>query len=86
MEDEDHDLNYRIKRTRRPTFPKKREIVRKRNLEDELNRFENYSSDAHRYLWDAFESYPSSRNFDRLQRNFFMNREEFQNSYLEETG
>ena len=30
---------------------KEREIVReKRNLEDELNRFEGYSSDAHRYF------------------------------------
>ena len=60
-----------LRRQEDQLFQKEREIVReKRNLEDELNRFEGYSSDAHRYLWDAFESYPSSRKIS--------------NSYLEE--
>lgn len=65
---------------------KEREIVReKRNLEDELNRFEGYSSDAHRYLWDAFESYTSSRNFfDQLQEGFLHESRKISNSYLEE--
>ena len=65
---------------------KEREIVReKRNLEDELNRFEGYRSDAHRYLWDAFESYPSSRNFfDQLQEGFLHESRKISNSYLEE--
>lgn len=65
---------------------KEREIVReKRNLEDELNRFEGYSSDAHRYLWDAFESHPSSRNFfDQLQEGFLHESRKISNSYLEE--
>lgn len=65
---------------------KEREIVReKRNLEDELNRFEGYRSDAHRYLWDAFESYPSSRNFfDQLQEEFLHESRKISNSYLEE--
>ena len=59
-----------LRRQEDQLFQKEREIVReKRNLEDELNRFEGYSSDAHRYLWDAFESF---------KRNFFMNREKFQ--------
>ena len=56
-----------------------------KNLEDELNRFEGYSSDAHRYLWDAFESYPSSRNFfDQLQEGFLHESRKISNSYLEE--
>lgn len=65
---------------------KEREIVReKRNLEDELNRFEGYSSDAHRYLWDAFESYPSSRNFfDHLQEESLHESRKISTSYLEE--
>ena len=65
---------------------KEREIVReKRNLEDELNRFEGYSSDAHRYLWDAFESYPSSRNFfDHLQEEALHESRKISTSYLEE--
>lgn len=69
-----------LRRQEDQLFQKEREIVReKRNLEDELNRFEGYSSDAHRYLWDAFESYPSSRNFlTNFKRDFFMNREKFQ--------
>lgn len=65
---------------------KEREIVReKRNLEDELNRFEGYSSDAHRYLWDAFESYTSSRNFfDHLQEEALHESRKISTSYLEE--
>ena len=64
---------------------RKRNCKRKRNLEDELNRFEGYSSDAHRYLWDAFESYPSSRNFfDQLQEEFLHESRKISNSYLEE--
>ena len=61
-------------------YQKERDIVKeKRNLENEMNRFEGYSSDAHRYLWDAFESYPSSRNFfDHLQEEALQNREKFQ--------
>lgn len=61
-------------------YQKERDIVKeKRNLENEMNRFEGYSSDAHRYLWDAFESYPSSRNFlTNFRRGLFMNREKFQ--------
>lgn len=75
-----------LRRQEDQLFQKEREIVReKRNLEDELNRFEGYSSDAHRYLWDAFESYPSSRNFfDQLQEGFLHESQKISNSYLEE--
>ena len=75
-----------LRRQEDQLFQKEREIVReKRNLEDELNRFEGYSSDAHRYLWDAFESYPSSRNFlDQLQEGFLHESRKISNSYLEE--
>ena len=50
-------------------FQKERAIIKEtRKLEEDLNRFEAYSYDAHRFLWNAFESYPSSRNFfDHLQ-------------------
>ena len=75
-----------LRRQEDQLFQKEREIVReKRNLEDELNRFEGYSSDAHRYLWDAFESYPSSRNlFDQLQEEVHHESRKISNSYLEE--
>lgn len=67
-------------------YQKERDIVKeKRNLENEMNRFEGYSSDAHRYLWDAFESYPSSRNFfDQLQEGVIHESRKISNSYLEE--
>ena len=50
-------------------FQKERAIIKEtRKLEEDLNRFEAYSYDAHRFLWNVFESYPSSRNFfDHLQ-------------------
>ena len=75
-----------LRRQEDQLFQKEREIVReKRNLEDELNRFEGYSSDAHRYLWDAFESYPSSRNFfDHLQEEALHESQKISTSYLEE--
>ena len=75
-----------LRRQEDQLFQKEREIVReKRNLEDELNRFEGYSSDAHRYLWDAFESYPSSRNFfDHLQEEALHESRKISTSYLEE--
>ena len=75
-----------LRRQEDQLFQKEREIVReKRNLEDELNRFEGYSSDAHRYLWDAFESYPSSRNlFDQLQEEVHHESRKISTSYLEE--
>lgn len=65
---------------------KEREIVReKRNLEEDLNRFEAYSYDAHRFLWNAFESYPSSRNFfDHLQEEALHESRKISTSYLEE--
>lgn len=67
-------------------YQKKREIVKeKRNLENEMNRFEGFSSEAHRYLWDAFEFYPSSRNFfDQLQEGVIHESRKISNSYLEE--
>lgn len=67
-------------------YQKERDIVKeKRNLENEMNRFEGYSSDAHRYLWNAFESYPSSRNFfDQLQEGVIHESRKISNSYLEE--
>ena len=75
-----------LRRQEDQLFQKEREIVReKRNLEDELNRFEGYSSDAHRYLWNAFESYPSSRNFfDHLQEEALHESRKISTSYLEE--
>ena len=75
-----------LRRQEDQLFQKEREIVReKRNLEDELNRFEGYSSDAHRFLWNAFESYPSSRNFfDHLQEEALHESRKISNSYLEE--
>ena len=67
-------------------FQKERPIIKEtRKLEEDLNRFEAYSYDAHRYLWDAFESYPSSRNFfDQLQEEFLHESRKISNSYLEE--
>ena len=67
-------------------FQKERAIIKEtRKLEEDLNRFEAYSYDAHRYLWDAFESYPSSRNFfDQLQEGFLHESRKISNSYLEE--
>ena len=75
-----------LRRQEDQLFQKEREIVReKRNLEDELNRFEPYSYDAHRFLWNAFESYPSSRNFfDHLQEEALHESRKISTSYLEE--
>lgn len=54
-------------------------------MEEDLNRFEAYSYDAHRFLWNAFESYPSSRNFfDHLQEEALHESRKISTSYLEE--
>ena len=67
-------------------FQKERAIIKEtRKLEEDLNRFEAYSYDANRFLWNAFESYPSSRNFfDQLQEGFLHESRKISNSYLEE--
>ena len=67
-------------------YQKERAILKeKRNLENEMNRFESYSSEAHRLLWNSFESYPSSRNFfDHLQEEALHESRKISNSYLEE--
>lgn len=67
-------------------YQKERAILKeKRSLEDEMNRFEGYSSEAHRLLWNSFESYPSSRNlFDQLQEEVLHESRQISNSYLEE--
>lgn len=67
-------------------YQKERAILKeKRSLEDEMNRFEGYSSEAHRLLWNSFESYPSSRNlFDQLQEEVLHESRKISNSYLEE--
>lgn len=67
-------------------YQKERAILKeKRSLEDEMNRFEGYSSEAHRLLWNSFESYPSSRNlFDQLQEEVLHESRKMSNSYLEE--
>lgn len=67
-------------------YQKEKDLVKeKRSLEDEMNRFEGYSSEAHRLLWISFESYPSSRNlFDQLQEEVHHESRKISNSYLEE--
>lgn len=67
-------------------YQKERAILKeKRSLEDEMNRFEGYSSEAHRLLWNSFESYPSSRNlFDQLQEEVLHESRKISDSYLEE--
>lgn len=67
-------------------YQKERAILKeKRSLEDEMNRFEGYSFEAHRLLWNSFESYPSSRNlFDQLQEEVLHESRNMSNSYLEE--
>jgi len=67
-------------------FQKERDIIKEtRKLEEDLNRFEGYSSEAHRLLWNAFESYPSSRNFfDHLQEEVLHESRKISTSYLEE--
>ena len=67
-------------------YQKERAILKeKRSLEDEMNRFEGYSSEAHRLLWNVFESYPSSRNFfDHLQEEVLHESRKISTSYLEE--
>ncbi len=67
-------------------YQKERAILKeKRSLEDEMNRFEGYSFEAHRLLWNSFESYPSSRNFfDHLQEEALHESRKISNSYLEE--
>ena len=67
-------------------YQKERAILKeKRSLEDEMNHFEGYSSEAHRLLWNSFESYPSSRNlFDQLQEEVLHESRQISNSYLEE--
>lgn len=83
------DKDQKISELRRQEdflYQKERDILKeKRNLENEMNRFEDYSSEAHRLLWDAFESYPSSRNFfDQLQEGVLHESRKISNSYLEE--
>lgn len=75
-----------LRRKEDQLFQKERAVIKEtRKLEEDLNRFEGYRSDAHRYLWDAFESYPSSRNFfDQLQEGFLHESRKISNSYLEE--
>lgn len=67
-------------------FQKERDIIKEtRKLEEDLNRFEAYSYDAHRFLWNAFESYPSSRIFfDYLQEEVLHESRKISTSYLEE--
>ena len=67
-------------------FQKEMAIMKEtRKLEEDLNRFEAYSYDAHRFLWNAFESYPSSRNFfDHLQEEVLHESRKISTSYLEE--
>ena len=67
-------------------YQKERAILKeKRSLEDEMNRFEGYSSEAHRLLWNSFESYPSSGNlFDQLQEEVLHESRKISDSYLEE--
>lgn len=67
-------------------FQKERDIIKEtRKLEEDLNRFEAYSYDAHRFLWNAFESYPSSRIFfDYLQEEVLHESRIISTSYLEE--
>ena len=67
-------------------YQKERAILKeKRSLENEMNLVEGYCFEAHRLLWDAFESYPSSRNFfDQLQEEFLHESRKISNSYLEE--
>lgn len=67
-------------------YQKERAILKeKRNLENEMNLVEGYCSEAHRLLWDAFDSYPSSRNFfDQLQEDVLHESRKISTSYLEE--
>lgn len=67
-------------------YQKERAILKeKRNLENEMDRVEGYCSEAHRLLWDAFDSYPSSRNFfDQLQEDVLHESRKISTSYLEE--
>ena len=67
-------------------YQKERAILKeKRSLENEMNLVEGYCFEAHRLLWDAFDSYPSSRNFfDQLQEEFLHESRKISNSYLEE--
>ena len=83
------DKDQKISELRRQEdflYQEERDILKeKRNLENKMNRFEDYSSEAHRLLWDAFESYPSSRNFfDQLQEGVLHESRKISNSYLEE--
>ena len=65
---------------------KERAIIKEtRKLEEDLNRFEAYSYDANRFLWNVFESYTSSRNFfDHLQEEALHESRKISTSYLEE--
>lgn len=67
-------------------YQKERAILKeKRNLENEMNLVEGYCSEAHRLLWDAFDSYPSSRNFfDQLQEDVLHESRKISTGYLEE--
>lgn len=67
-------------------YQKERAILKeKRNLENEMDRVEGYCSEAHRLLWNSFESYPSSRNlFDQLQEEVLHESRKISTSYLEE--
>ncbi len=67
-------------------YQKERAILKeKRNLENEMNLVEGYCFEAHRLLWDAFDSYPSSRTFfDQLQGDVLHESRKISTSYLEE--
>ena len=67
-------------------YQKERAILKeKRNLENEMDHVEGYCSEAHRLLWDAFDYYPSSRNFfDQLQEDVLHESRKISTSYLEE--
>mgnify|MGYP000916398186 FL=1 len=67
-------------------YQKERAILKeKRNLENEMDRVEGYCSEAHRLLWDAFDYYPSSRNFfDQLQEDVLHESRKISTGYLEE--
>ena len=67
-------------------YQKERAILKeKRSLENEMNLVEGYCFEAHRLLWDAFDSYPSSRNFfDQLQGDVLHESRKISTSYLEE--
>ena len=56
-------------------YQKERAILKeKRSLEDEMNRFEGYSFEAHRLLWNSFDPIlPLEISLINYKRKFFMN-------------